>query len=50
VIIAGRGRLPHLFYTFHAEVIACLHELQSAVDLGIGRVILETESVSGSLL
>jgi hypothetical protein len=34
----------HLLDAFHPELIACLQQIQVAVDLGNGRVIVETNA------
>ena len=44
VVVSGRGKIDHLLNAFKAELIACLHGIQSAVDLGIGRLIVETDA------
>lgn len=44
VISADYGKLDKVGEAFHAEIIACLQGLQRAVDLGVQRVILETDS------
>jgi len=44
-VIAGRGRLPHLLDSFQAELIACLHGIQAAIDIGITKIIVETDAV-----
>lgn len=45
VVSAGRGRLDHVIDSFQAEVIACLQGLQAAVELGIGRAIVESDAL-----
>jgi ribonuclease HI len=42
LVLLGRGRINHLLDPFHAELIACLQGIQLAVNLGIGRIIVET--------
>ncbi|KAF8662687.1 hypothetical protein HU200_056291 [Digitaria exilis] len=44
VVGAGGGRLVHLMDPLHAETIACLQGAQAAADMGIGRVISETDA------
>ena len=44
MVAAGRGKVTNLLSPFHAEVIACLQAIQLAVDLGIGRIIVETDA------
>ncbi|OEL36182.1 hypothetical protein BAE44_0002799, partial [Dichanthelium oligosanthes] len=34
---------------FHAEMVACLHGIMEAVDQGMSRVILETDSMMAKL-
>jgi hypothetical protein len=43
-VITGRGKVEHLLNAFHAEVIACLQGLQTAISLGVGHLILETDA------
>lgn len=45
VVTAGRGKIHHVLKAFHAELIACLHEIQTAIDLGIGQLIVEMDSL-----
>ena len=42
--MVGRGKINHLLNAFQAELVACLQGLQTAVDLGIGRIVLETDA------
>jgi hypothetical protein len=44
VVWAGRGRLGALLDVFQAETIACLQGIQAALNLGITRLILETDA------
>lgn len=44
VIVTGRGKVDHLLNAFHAELVACLQGIQTAVDLGIGHLIVETDA------
>ena len=41
---AGWGRVDHLLNALEAELIACLHGVQAACNLGIGNLILETDA------
>ena len=43
-VVTGRGKIDHLLNASQVELIACLHGIQSAVDLGIGRLIVETDA------
>jgi hypothetical protein len=45
VVTAGRGKIHHVRKAFHAELIACLHGIQTAIDLGIGQLIVEMDSL-----
>lgn len=45
VVIAGRGRVNHLLNPLHAEVIACLQGVQTALNCGIRHLILETDAL-----
>jgi hypothetical protein len=36
VVLTGRGRVNHLLSALHAELIACLHGVQAAINHGIG--------------
>ena len=38
VVMTGRGRINHLLSPFQAEVIACLQGIQTALNLGIGKL------------
>lgn len=44
LVLAGRGRVDNLLSAFPSELIACLQGLQSAADLGIGHLILESDA------
>lgn len=44
VVTSGRGKISHVLNAFQAELIACLQGLQIAVDMGIGRIIVETDA------
>ena len=43
VILLG-GKIECLLNAFQTELIACLQGIQAAVDLGIGRLIVETNA------
>ena len=45
VVLSGWGRVNHLLNAFQAEAIACLQGVQAACNLGIGRLILETDAL-----
>ena len=45
VILTGRGKVDYLLSAFQAELIACLQGVQAALDLGIGRLIPETDAL-----
>ena len=44
VISAGYGKLDNVGEAFHAEIISCLQGIQRAADLGMQRMILETDA------
>jgi hypothetical protein len=44
LITAGRGKVNHLLYAFQEELTGCLHGIQAAIDLGIGHLIVESDS------
>ena len=44
MVVSRRGRVDHLLNAFHAELVACLQGIQTALDLGIGHLIAETDS------
>jgi hypothetical protein len=44
LVLSRRGRMDHVLSPFHAELIACLQGIQMAVDLGIGRILVETDA------
>ena len=48
VVLIGRGRINHLLSAFHAEVIAGLQGVLAALNLGVSRLILETDSLFSS--
>jgi ribonuclease HI len=45
VISAGAGKLSHLKDAPQAEIRACMQGAKAAADLGMGKVILETDSL-----
>jgi ribonuclease HI len=45
VIFTGFGNLKRVLEPFHAEIIACLQAVQRAADLGLQKVILETDAL-----
>ena len=45
VVLSGWGRVNHLLNAFQAETIVCLQGVQAAINLGIGRLILETDAL-----
>lgn len=44
VISAGYGKLENVNEAFHAEVVACSQGIQRATDLGVQKLILETDA------
>ncbi|XP_066364948.1 uncharacterized protein [Miscanthus floridulus] len=44
VVLTGRGRLNHVLSAFQAELISCLQGVQAAANLGVGKLILETNA------
>ena len=48
-MLSGWGRVNHLLNAFQAEAIACLQGVQAACNLGIGRLILETDALKVKL-
>jgi ribonuclease HI len=45
VVVAGAGALKHVPDAFSAEVQACSQRAMAAADKGIGKIILETDSL-----
>jgi hypothetical protein len=45
VIRAGGGRCAHLLDAFHSEVLACKAGVQTAEEMGVPRVVVETDSL-----
>jgi hypothetical protein len=41
---AGMGQIAHVADALHAETIACLKAIEFAVELGMGRIIIETDA------
>lgn len=46
VVAAYRGRVNNLMHPLHGELIACLQGVQAAVEMGIGRVMIETDATA----
>jgi hypothetical protein len=46
VVLIGRGKINNALSAFHSELIACLQGVQVASDLGIGKLILETDALN----
>jgi ribonuclease HI len=46
VVLTGRGKINNALSAFHSELIACLQGVQVASDLGIGKLILETDALN----
>ena len=44
-MLTGRGRLNHVLNAFQAELIAWMQGVQEALNLGIGRLLLETDAL-----
>jgi ribonuclease HI len=44
VVQAGTGKINNLLSAFQAELVARLQEVQTAADLLIGQLILETDA------
>jgi hypothetical protein len=49
VIKAGAGQCPHLLEALHAELLACLAGVRAAGELGMSKVIIETDSMLARL-
>ncbi|RLN33599.1 hypothetical protein C2845_PM03G24330 [Panicum miliaceum] len=45
VIYAGAGKLEHLRDALQAEIRACLEGTKGAAEMGLGRVVVETDSL-----
>lgn len=45
VVSASCGRLDHVLEPLQAELVACLQGVQAALDLGIGRLVIETDAL-----
>jgi ribonuclease HI len=43
---SGYGRLEKVLEPAHAEIIACLQAIQRAIELGIQKIILETDAAA----
>lgn len=46
LVAAGAWNLEHVSDALHAEALAMLHAVNTAIQLGCARVMLETDSVS----
>lgn len=46
VVLSGWGRVNHLLNVVKAETIACLQGAQATISVGIGRLIIETDSMA----
>jgi ribonuclease HI len=46
VVTMGRGKINNALSAFHIELIACLQGVQVVSDMGIGKVILETDALN----
>lgn len=44
VVSVGRGKVDHLLSPFHAELIACLQDIQMVANTGAGRVVIELDA------
>ena len=44
IVITGRGKVDQLLNAFQGELIACLQGIQTAIELGIGKLIVETDA------
>jgi hypothetical protein len=49
VVMMGRGRINNVQSAFHAELIACLQRVHVASNVGIGKLILETDALNVQL-
>jgi ribonuclease HI len=45
VVTAGCGKLDWVHDPLQAEVVACLQGTQAAIDLGVGKIIIETDAL-----
>lgn len=45
MIRAGAGRCAHLLDAFHSEVMACKASIEAAEELGIAKIVIETDSM-----
>lgn len=43
-VVSGRGKVNHLLDAFHAELIACIQGIQVAANIGVGKIILESDA------
>lgn len=44
VVLASKGKIECAMNSFHAELVACLQGVQAAIDMGVTRVIVETDA------
>jgi hypothetical protein len=44
VVVSGLVKIDHLVNAFHVMLIASLQAIQKAIDLGIGRLLVETNA------
>jgi hypothetical protein len=44
--MTGRGKINNALSAFHSQLVACLQGVQVASDLGIGKLILETDALN----
>jgi hypothetical protein len=46
VIASGYGRLENVLEPVHAEIIACLQAVQRAAEIGIQKIVLQTDAMA----
>jgi ribonuclease HI len=44
VVEARRGRIEALLNPLQGEMIACIHGVQTAIDAGVGHVVIESDA------
>ena len=49
VVMLGHGRINNMLSALHDELIACLQGVQVASNMGIGKLILETDALNVQL-
>ena len=49
VVMLGHGRINIMLSALHDELIACLQGVQVASNMGIGKLILETDALNVQL-